>query len=96
MWLNENTSETWFQISHAWYLFVNDVTKHVFLNGEGLQTLILILILILRIFATKMLNKQCKSYIRLIWLEMLFILLLIWLINETRDPFLLFTETHLL
>ena len=47
MWLNENTSETWFQISHD-----IDVTKHVFLNGEGLQTLISILMLILKIFAT--------------------------------------------
>ena len=48
-----------------------DVTKHVFLNGEGLQTLIL------GIFSTKMLHKQCKSKIRVVWLEKLFILLAI-------------------
>ena len=41
------------------------------LNGEGLQTLIL------GIFATKMLHKQYKSQIRLVRLEMLFILLAI-------------------
>ena len=36
---------------------------HVFLNGEGLQTLILegLQTLILGIFTTKMLHKQCKS-----------------------------------
>ena len=36
---------------------------HVFLNGEGLQALILegLQTLILGIFTTKMLHKQCKS-----------------------------------
>ena len=49
---------TWNVIwNNSWLLicFVNDVTKHVFLNGEGLQTLIL------GIFTTEMLHKQCKS-----------------------------------
>ena len=49
--------------NNSWHYFVNDVTKHVFLNGEGLQTLIL------GIFTTKMLHKER--------LEMLFILLAI-------------------
>ena len=34
------------------HCFVNDATKHVFLNGEGLRTLIL------GIFTTKMLHKR--------------------------------------
>ena len=49
---------TWNVIwNNSWLLicFVNDVTKHVFLNGEGLQTLIL------GIFTTEMLHKQYKS-----------------------------------
>ena len=58
MWLNEKKKNTWNVIwNNSWLLicFVNDVTKHVFLNGEGLQTLIL------GIFTTEMLHKQCKS-----------------------------------
>ena len=38
--------------NNTWHCFVNDATKHVFLNGEGLQTLIL------GIFTTKMLHKR--------------------------------------
>ena len=46
MWLNEKKpwkqGSSWNVISkNTWHCFVNDVTKHVFLNGEGLQTLIL-------------------------------------------------------
>ena len=61
--------------------FVHDVKTYVFLNGEGLQNLIL------GIFTTKMLPKLCKSLICLVWLEMWFILLAISLINKSRDPF---------
>ena len=52
-----------------------------FLNGEGLQNLIL------GIFTTKMLPKLCKSLICLVWLEMWFILSAISLINKSREPF---------
>ena len=67
--------------NNTWHCFVNDVTKHVFLHGEGLQTLIL------GIFTAKMLPTQCKSLICVEWLEMRFILLAISLINKSRDPF---------
>ena len=67
--------------NNTWHSFVNDVTKHVFLNGEGLQTLIL------GIFTAKMLPKQCKSLICILWLEMRFIFFAISLINKSRDPF---------
>ena len=53
MWLNEKTCKMLFQITCD--ICFNDVTKHVFLNGEGLQ------ILILGIFTTQMLHKQYKS-----------------------------------
>ena len=41
------------ETNSTWHRFVSDVTKHVFVNGEGLQTLIL------GIFTTKMLH--CNS-----------------------------------
>ena len=80
MWLNEK--HTWNVISkNTKHCFVHDVKTYVFLNGEGLQNLIL------GIFTTKMLPKLCKSLICLVWLEMWFILLAISLINKSRDPF---------
>ena len=51
-----NEQNTWNVISNnTSHRFVNYVTKHVFLNGGGLQTLIL------GIFTTKLLPKQYKS-----------------------------------
>ena len=73
--------------NNTWHCFVNDVTKHVFLNAEGLQTLIL------GIFTAKMLPKQCKSLICLEWLEMWFILLAISLINI---HWLIFTDSYIM
>ena len=68
MWLNEKTRKMLFQITCD--ICFNDVTKQVFLNGEGLQ------ILILGIFTTQMLHKQYKS-LHVALLERLFILLAI-------------------
>ena len=87
MWLNEKTRKMLFQI--RWDICFNDVTKQVFLNGEGLQ------ILILGIFTTQMLHKQYKS-LHVALLERLFILLAIYLINESRDPFpfINYVDTH--
>ena len=42
--------------NNTWHRFVNDVTKHVFLNWEGLQTLIL------GIFSTKMLHARIPMH----------------------------------
>ena len=67
MWLNEKKRKMLFQITCD--ICFNDVTKHIFLNGEGLQ------ILILGIFTTQNVTKN--KLLRVALLERLFILLAI-------------------
>ena len=78
MWLNEKKpwkqGYSWNVISkNTWHCFVNDVTKHVFLNGEGLQTLILGIV--------KNINSVNRKY------DLYDILLAIQLTNKSREPF---------